>query len=560
MEVGRSLGMTIHRLSRVNFENQAKALERLSSGLRINRAADDAAGLSISETFTSQVRGTQQAIRNAQDGISMLRTAEGAFGTIHDVLQRMRELCVQGANGTLTLADRTAIQQELQSLKGQIDQTAYFTTFNGLKLLVNQDKIYNPPAVDWSYSNASPPFPGTWSTALSAEAALGGPGGVVSGVSWQNLQDAKNQLPYIVDGAFRKAESMLMNSGIDEASITSLLGSPYQVNFVIDPSGTAPPQLSNALSITVNLYNVYGAGVPKMTLQEAFVQGVAHTLANREDIETSNNTDFTTFFASTPSYVGIRRIAQSGAAETYLAWGKPASFSFGTSSGTTDEYQKSAWFYRYMEQTYGQGSIDQIMHAIVDSNGGSISTALDNTLQSITGMTPAALEAAINAWLPTQTVPATLPAGLAATVDTTAKPLDKPVTLQVGADFGDTLDVTMLAGSLGSLDYVSMVNVMDQATAGASITTLDKAIAQVSNARARLGASENRLEHTINRLSSYEVDASAARSRIRDTDMADEMTTLTRAQVLSNSTVNSLSRFMTLQRDQVGSLLEGLSH
>ncbi|MCC6237053.1 MAG: flagellin [Dehalococcoidia bacterium] len=112
-----------------------RALEKLSSGLRINRAADDAAGLAISEKMRSQIRGMRQGSRNAQDGISMIQTAEGAMSEVHELLQRMRELAVQAGNSTLSTQDRTAIGAEIQSLKTEIDNIANRVTFNGLSLL-----------------------------------------------------------------------------------------------------------------------------------------------------------------------------------------------------------------------------------------------------------------------------------------------------------------------------------------------------------------------------------------------------------------------------------------
>ncbi|MCC6237058.1 MAG: flagellin [Dehalococcoidia bacterium] len=119
----------------VTGAKMGKALERLSSGLRINRAADDAAGLSISEGLRSQIRGLRQASRNAQDGVSMIQTAEGALTETHSLLQRMRELTVQAANSTLGTADRTAIGSEIQTLKTEIDNIATRTKFNGQSLL-----------------------------------------------------------------------------------------------------------------------------------------------------------------------------------------------------------------------------------------------------------------------------------------------------------------------------------------------------------------------------------------------------------------------------------------
>jgi len=114
-----------------------KVMEKLSSGYRINRAADDAAGLGISEKMRAQIRGNQQAVRNAQDGISMLQTAEGALDEVHAILQRMRELAVQAANGTYAEngAERTSIGQEILQLKNEIDRIATATKFNGQNLL-----------------------------------------------------------------------------------------------------------------------------------------------------------------------------------------------------------------------------------------------------------------------------------------------------------------------------------------------------------------------------------------------------------------------------------------
>ncbi len=113
----------------------SKSAEKLSSGLRINRAGDDAAGLSISEKLRAQVRGLNQAVRNAQDGISLIQTAEGALNEVHSILQRMRELAVQAANDTLTTEDRQAIAQELVSLRNELDRIAQQTQFNGQNLL-----------------------------------------------------------------------------------------------------------------------------------------------------------------------------------------------------------------------------------------------------------------------------------------------------------------------------------------------------------------------------------------------------------------------------------------
>jgi flagellin len=119
----------------VNNRSLSKSMEQLSTGKRINSAADDAAGLAISNKMTSQIRGLNQAVRNANDGISMMQTAEGATQEISNMLQRMRELAVQGANDTYSAADRAAIGKEYDQLIGEIDRIAGNTEWNGIKLL-----------------------------------------------------------------------------------------------------------------------------------------------------------------------------------------------------------------------------------------------------------------------------------------------------------------------------------------------------------------------------------------------------------------------------------------
>ena len=127
--------MNSNRMLGLTTSSQAKSTEKLSSGYKINRAADDAAGLSISEKMRRQVRGLSQASANAQDGISVVQTAEGALNEVEDMLQRMNELAVKGENGTLTTSDRASIQAEISQLMSEVDRVQSTTTFNEMNLL-----------------------------------------------------------------------------------------------------------------------------------------------------------------------------------------------------------------------------------------------------------------------------------------------------------------------------------------------------------------------------------------------------------------------------------------
>lgn len=128
------LAMNANRQFGITVSKQKKSSEKLSSGFRINRAADDAAGLTISEKMRRQIRGLTQASNNAQDGISMVQTAEGALNEVHDMLQRMNELCIKAANDTLTYEDREAVQNEIEALTDEMDHIGDGTTFNTIKL------------------------------------------------------------------------------------------------------------------------------------------------------------------------------------------------------------------------------------------------------------------------------------------------------------------------------------------------------------------------------------------------------------------------------------------
>ncbi len=129
------MAMNTHRQLGLNQNAGAKSIEKLSSGFRINRAGDDAAGLSISEKMRGQIRGLNQASRNAQDGISLIQTAEGALNESHAILQRMRELGVQSSNDTMTIDDRREIQKEINQLVDEVDRISTDTEFNTKELL-----------------------------------------------------------------------------------------------------------------------------------------------------------------------------------------------------------------------------------------------------------------------------------------------------------------------------------------------------------------------------------------------------------------------------------------
>ena len=137
--------MNAGRMFKISGKKNEKSSEKLSSGYRINRAADDAAGLSISEKMRWQIRGMNRASNNAQDGISLIQTAEGALGEIHSMLHRANELAIQAANGTLTEADRAAVDKEVQQLKKEIDDTSRKALYNGMPVFPDDGYLSGSP-------------------------------------------------------------------------------------------------------------------------------------------------------------------------------------------------------------------------------------------------------------------------------------------------------------------------------------------------------------------------------------------------------------------------------
>ncbi|RCX21048.1 flagellin [Anaerobacterium chartisolvens] len=178
--------MNSHRQLTINSGLQSKALEKLSSGYRINRAADDAAGLSISEKMRAEIRGLNQCARNAQDGISMIQTAEGALNETHSILQRMRELSVQAANGTNGMDDTSYLQREIDQLNEQIDTIAKGTKFNGHELISAERMI---EIIIGRGGSISPPYIGLEVGFKSASATSLGVGTVDVSVNPVNALD-----------------------------------------------------------------------------------------------------------------------------------------------------------------------------------------------------------------------------------------------------------------------------------------------------------------------------------------------------------------------------------
>ena len=518
MNTNRQLGISTSALS--------KSTEKLSSGYRINRAADDAAGLAISEKMRSQIRGLNQASTNAQDGISMIQTAEGALQESHSILQRMRELTIQAANGTETDEDRGNIQDEISQLQSELDRISETTEFNTMKLL---DGSLNGGG---SVTSAGPKF-GVYDTALKGFVTSSEAGVMISttvdateggeSATWDKtgktltLNLAKNT-------TYTEAEldNLIKNAKQEDSTAThapadvelNLVNGTYTTGSTAAPNTTIKTVAGAKASGTVNI-----AG----TTDTNFVGVTAMKITANKYGEDNNINLEVTFDAKAGEESFEVKTPQGYEADGSLSTTK-ATYALKLSTGV-----------EYTEQDIEKLLAEAGFSATVDFVGPKPDEA--NTLFLTTK--PAAAKTA------------TL-AGGAGLGDTDAflgqKGYDVQsggdgVTLQVGANYGQTIDFgigDMSAKALG-VDSTK-VDVSTQAGAQNSIEAIDSGIAAVSKQRSLLGAIQNRLEHTISSLDNTAENLQSAESGIRDIDMASEMVQFSKNNILQQAAQSMLAQ------------------
>ena len=432
--------MNAHRNMSFNTTNAGKAMEKLSSGLRINRAGDDAAGLAISEKMRGQIRGLDQATRNSQDGISMIQTAEGALNETHSILQRMRELSVQSSNDTVTNDDRNEIQKEIDQLTSEIDRISTDTEFNTKKLL-NGDM---------------------------GKTAQQGIGAAV----YSNLKATGADLE---SGSY---SLVMTGAGTDTITVTS------------GPTAVSAATLGDNITVATGAQIKYGS----------YTLNVTNHNGTSADLELIG-----------PD--GARTVV-SGAADNAPVTVAGLTFDFGTENIDKNGTVK-------FDLTSNNLDIDLSGDKTV--NNSPISAYAGGTL-NVGGFE---FEVLTNHG-----------------ADGNAKAInviDKSVKFHIGANEDQNTSLAINSMSSTSLG-VNGINVTNQAGANTAISTIDNAIKNVSSERAKLGAVQNRLEHTINNLSTSAENLQAAESRIRDVDMAKEMMNFTKNNILNQASQAMLAQ------------------
>ena len=460
---------------------QSKSTEKLSSGYRINRAADDAAGLSISEKMRGQIRGLNQASTNAQDGISLIQTAEGALNESHSILQRMRELSVQAANGTETDDDREAVQNEIEQLQSELTRISDTTEFNTMKLL------------DGSQSGS------------------------------------KVQVSVSKSAAGNLTEEPATKSTFTTAAVTAVAAakeSTYSVT-TLDKNGNA-----TTTSVTVTGQN------DKAKDAASIVTELKKTsLADTFDITSDTTTGAITFTAKeagvTPS---IALVSQDGTSAA-PAKSTPGTEAYNKISENIQVYDGTKNIEDSIFTVNGEKFAYVTDASKLGDSNKDVNYVVANTVDKDTAKAMAAL---INS-----------KTGIAAESDTngalslkpSATATGKGIELQIGANEGQTMNFTLDDMSADALGVgAGKVDLSTQDKAKTATTTIDAAIKKVSKARGQMGAVQNRLEHTINNLDTASENLQTAESRIRDTDMAEEMVNYSKNSILAQAGQSMLAQ------------------
>lgn len=553
------MALNTSRQLSVNNTATSKSLEKLSSGNRINRAGDDAAGLAISEKMRGQIRGLDQAARNSQDGISMIQTAEGALSETHSILQRMKELTTQAANGTNTDGDRAEIQKEINQLSSEINRIGNTTEFNTQSLLKGDGKV------------------ALASTGLVTDGKLGGGADAyktqvkrVDTVSDATYAAGDTQ-KYTINGqtltmTFRAnaagghadgvaygvsatTADVNLESGTTTAGMATAIANSLQA--MIDANDT----LKGSYKVTAS-----GSAVTIEAIAGSQFDGAAGDIS-AATVTTAGAGDVTT--VSTPG-TNVAAVASSTTVD-FSSITSDAALKGLVGKGLTIN-GKQVEFYNANDGAYKGDAI-----------GVNISTALGATNRDD------ALVAAIVTQIGSKIDGVTLSANTvdAGKLDIKASTAGKAgdaikfsdggiqekfkSTFQVGANKGQSFAIefsdmrskalgvtgTTSGGAAGAgavftevldvtngTDNNSVEYALDVSTttkASNAIKVLDDAISTVSAERSKMGAYQNRLEHTINNLGTTSENLTAAESRIRDVDMAKEMMEFTKNNILQQA-------------------------
>ena len=485
----------------------SKNLEKLSSGYRINRAGDDAAGLAISEKMRAQITGLNTAQKNAQDGVSLVQTAEGALTEVHSMLNRMVELADQSANGTYDNAvDRANLQKEITSLKSEIDRIADSTNFNGINLL------------DGSLATGKlPTFTGLDGITPTTKAATANSSEltITAGAAAPAQGDKYSLTINYTDASGMSKEKKIELTAASATELKDAAGNSYTVSGNITADEMAKAFLG-AINSDSELSSVFSG---------SFATGGKLTLTSKETGSASK----VKVNSVTSDYKGtsaaVANTAKSGEDEkiTYNL--------SGLKNG--DIFTINGEKFAFVQSTdVADGKFGKDVNTVTITGNNPVATdvaAMANLIATKLGWSDAMVS----------------DAGTSITFSASAG--NGGLTLQIGDTSADFNQMTVSVGDMhGAALGIADIDISTQAGAKAAVDKIKSAINSVSSTRGDLGAIQNRLEHTINNLSVTAENMTAAESRIRDVDMANEMMAYTKNNILVQS-----SQAMLAQANQI---------
>ncbi len=459
-----------------------QAMQRLSSGLRINSAKDDAAGLAISSRMTSQIRGLNQAARNANDGISLAQTAEGALSESTNILQRIRELGIQSANSTNSAADRSSLQAEVNELQSELQRIATTTSFNGRNLL-----------------------DGTF-TAQSFQ--VGAEANQTISVTVDNMQSTSLGR-YSHTGENTSAQD---GTGSTTAAAATAAGNNSIATQTLTITGEA------AADVTVTAGDTAGAVAAAINAQASTtgVNATATTSVTLDNLSASDNITFSLGTGGTLSSISV-----VGLVDTNLS---ALSDAINDASGQTGVTATLSTDTLSVTLTQAEGKDIQIQDWL-----GAATATIDVTGSSGTGATT------IGALTTTDSVVAS---GTVELYSNKSFSASSSVATADGSIFTAAADTAVTV----SQDTLDEIDISSAAGANTAITIVDAALSSINSTRGKLGAIQNRFESTISNLQNVSENLSAARSRIMDADIAQETAEMTKANILQQAGVAILAQ------------------
>lgn len=544
---------------------QAKSTEKLSSGYRINRAADDAAGLSISEKMRSQIRGLNQASTNAQDGISLIQTAEGALNEQHSILQRMRELSIQAANGTETDSDREAVQDEISQLQEELTRISETTEFNTMKLLDGslgaKEEIID---TNVKFTANSEAFKATVASITSAGGGTGTAGAVATLTAFDKskkdsitIDNVKLEIDW--DAALKEGYASITEAGIksgNAATTVAAIGKDLAsfVETTINKAVEKYNKENNAnigsikveADATGNQFTVTGTTEGSGTLSIDTNANSLLTLLKLDDTSTGAGTATTTNKAggyTMPTDLTAITSANTNDKMTVNINGQKVQYTALTAINANDDLETVAG----NMQTDLRTAIADAMTAAgltASTQEGYVDASKVN-VKVVDGALAIEYEGdeEFNISFDESDLSKALGLNPKGQKEDTSVKGNGGIELQIGANEGQTMKFTISDMSAKALGVDGdKVDLSTQESAKKATTIIDEAIKKVSSARGEMGAVQNRLEHTIANLDTSAENMQTAESRIRDVDMAEEMVTYSKNNILQQAAQSMLAQ------------------